>query len=70
MVDDKSFASLAAGFALHGLQLYRSDRLDGPVRLFFCRHSRIQQLGSIDDAKRVLAALAGPANATGNPAEL
>jgi hypothetical protein len=55
MIDDKTFAGLSAAFALEGLQLYRSDRLDGPVRLFFCRHGWLHQLASIDDAKRVLA---------------
>ena len=65
MIDDKSFSSLAAAFALQGLQLYRSDRLDGPVRLFFCRHGWIHQLASIDDARRVLAALPTPEHTTG-----
>jgi hypothetical protein len=55
----KAFSTLAAGFALKGYSLQRTDADDGPVTYFTTRWGLVQCLHSLDDAQRYLAQIGG-----------
>ena len=58
--DGKAFNTLAAGFALAGHTLHRSDPQDGTVTYWAARLGRVRHLPTIDAARRFLDQVGGP----------
>lgn len=56
---DKEFSTLAAGFALAGHALHRSDPKDGTVSYWAERWGLVRYLPTIDAARRFLAQIGG-----------
>ncbi|MES2247911.1 MAG: hypothetical protein V4645_11555 [Pseudomonadota bacterium] len=56
---EKSFATLAAQFALAGHALVRSDRADGPVTLYAMRWGHIKPLRDLQAAAEFLQQIGG-----------
>jgi len=44
--EHKTWSTLAARAALRGIQLWRSDAADGPVRYFACRWGMVKVLAN------------------------
>lgn len=55
----KRFATLRAAAALAGLQIWRSDPGDGPVRYFASRRGVVRDLGDLAQVEQFLDVLGG-----------
>ena len=57
--EGKAFATLAAGFALAGHALHRSDPYDGAVTYWAARWGLVRYLPTIDAARQFLEQIGG-----------
>ena len=58
-VADKAFWSLRAQCALQGIELMRTDTLDGPVRVFVAINGAMHAMPSIEAVRRLVGSAPG-----------